>query len=131
MADEDSALEDANNQDPSILLNLFVIRAVDLEAARAFYSSLGLVLKSERHGTGPEHYAAEVGSAVFEIFPARESTVRGAVRIGFEVPSLDAVVDLLRRQSATIVTEPHDSPWGRRAVVEDPDGNRVELTEQQ
>jgi predicted enzyme related to lactoylglutathione lyase len=31
------------------------------------------------------------------------------------------------RAGATVVSEPRDSPWGRRAVVDDPEGQRVEL----
>jgi len=113
----------------AVALSLVVIQARNLEAATQFYQCLGLALKREQHGRGPEHFAAEVGSAVFEVYPCRDSTLVGTIRIGFEVPFLEQTVGVLRSQSAKILTEPHDSPWGRRAVVQDPDGNRVELTE--
>ena len=28
-----------------------------------------------------------------------------------------------------LVTAPNDSPWGRRAVIDDPEGHRIELTQ--
>jgi len=34
---------------------------------------------------------------------------------------------LVRAAGAEIVNGPHDSPWGRRAVVRDFDGHTVEL----
>jgi predicted enzyme related to lactoylglutathione lyase len=113
---------------PKVSLSLVVVRARDVEAAKHFYSRLGLVLRREQHGDGPQHYSAEVGSAVFEIYPCPRGEACGGVRIGFAVASVDEVVNAIR-QSAKVVKEPTDSSWGRRAVVEDPDGNRVELTE--
>ena len=110
-------------------LNLVVIYAQNLEATRAFYASLGLSLQLEQHGNGPCHYAAALGNAVFEIYPHRDGEQQGSLRIGFQVESVDGVLQQLRQRHVTILTEPRDSPWGRRAVVEDPNGNRVELSQ--
>ncbi len=113
----------------AVSLNLVVVYAADLEAACRFYTCLGLELKSEQHGKGPVHYAAELPGIVFEIYPATQSSVRGALRLGFQVADLNVVMPDLRQQSIKVHSEPQDSPWGRRAVVEDADGNKVELTE--
>jgi lactoylglutathione lyase len=114
---------------PPSALNLVVVQARDLEAARRFYSCIGLTFRREQHGRGPEHLAAQVGPTIFEVYPCLESSAGGGVRIGFEVDSLQPTLDALRHQSVKVLTEPRDSPWGLRAVVEDPDGNRVELTQ--
>jgi predicted enzyme related to lactoylglutathione lyase len=116
-------------EERSVALNLVVIQARDLETTRQFYDCLGLALRREQHGRSPEHYAAQLGSTVFEVYPCNVGTPLGCIRIGFQVSSLEPTLSALRQQSAKILTEPHDSPWGRRAVVQDPDGNRVELTE--
>ncbi len=110
-------------------LSLVVVYAHDLEAAREFYASLGLSLQPEQHGTGPRHYAAMLGGAVFEIYPERNGERKGDLRIGFQVASVDGVIQRLRQRQVPILSEPKESTWGRRAVVEDPDGNRVELTQ--
>lgn len=115
---------------PSAQINLVVIRAADLEASARFYRLLGLDFIKHSHGKGPEHYASENGSVVFEIYPRQNETESSSgLRLGFQVASVDETVAALQTAGATIVSPPKDSPWGQRAVVDDPDGYRVELTE--
>ena len=54
-----------------VSLNLVVIRSPDIERACRFYSALGLAFTKHAHGTGPEHYACEIGGIVFEIYPRK------------------------------------------------------------
>lgn len=114
--------------EPPPTLSLFVLQSGDVEAAKDFYSLLGLSFVEEQHGKGPRHYSATTGALVLEIYPCQGSSPLTPVRIGFRVPFLDQTLGTLRNRGARIVREASDSPWGRRAVVEDPDGNRVELT---
>lgn len=53
----------------NITLNLVVLRSSDVERAVAFHSRLGLQITQQRHGSGPEHYAAELFGGVFELYP--------------------------------------------------------------
>jgi predicted enzyme related to lactoylglutathione lyase len=102
-----------------------------MEQAADFYSLLGLEFTMHRHGTGPEHYAAEPGTIVFEIYPRqKESDSSAGTRIGFRVASVDEAIRELEKAGARVVSPPKDSPWGRRAVVDDPDGHRVVLIQQ-
>jgi len=111
-----------------IALNLVVLRSSDIARAAAFYSCLGLQFKLHRHGSGPEHFAAELPGGVFELYPlSAEGASTLGTRIGFRVPSVDAALAALSANPAAIVTPAKDSEWGRRAVVADPDGHRVEL----
>ncbi len=113
-----------------LALTLVVIRSADVEQAVLFYRTLGLSFVKERHGSGPEHYACEIGTTVFEIYPSGpELPAPSAVRLGFRVPSLDDLLAELRAQEIEIVSAPKNTPWGRRAVVVDPDGHRVEISE--
>lgn len=113
-----------------ILLNLVVIRSANMERSLQFYKLLGLDFTQHRHGNGPEHYACELGKLVFEIYPrAGEAQNTASTRIGFQINSLDALVAKLQESNVTIISPPKDSLWGRRAVVNDPDGHRVELVE--
>ena len=113
-----------------VQINLVVIRAADVGRSARFYRLLGLDFTQHRHGKGPEHYASESGPVVFEIYP-RQSDAGSSLglRIGFQVASVDETVTALQGAGAAIVSPPKDSPWGRRAVVDDPDGHRVELTQ--
>jgi lactoylglutathione lyase len=109
-------------------LSLVVLRSSNLERAVAFYSCFGLQFTKHRHGTGPEHFSAELSGCVFELYP---ESVNGpstlGSRIGFTVTSVDAAIAALKEFPAAVVSPAKYSEWGRRAVVADPDGHRVEL----
>jgi lactoylglutathione lyase len=118
--------------DARIMLNLVVIRAQDIDRLGSFYAALGFRFVKHQHGKGPEHLSCTIGETVFEIYPrnkANESTV--STRLGFSVPSLANAIGVLRDINATVLAEPKDSPFGRRAVVKDFEGHKVELTEMQ
>lgn len=114
-----------------LLLNLVVLRSPDMAKAAEFYSRLGMNFVQHRHGNGPEHFSAELEGAVFELYPLSPSgpSTQGT-RIGFKVQSLDEAIAALSDFAGAVVSPPQDSPWGRRAVVADPDGHRVELIQQ-
>jgi catechol 2,3-dioxygenase-like lactoylglutathione lyase family enzyme len=113
-----------------IALSLVVIRSANLERSLHFYKTLGLPFVKEQHGQGPEHYAREIGPTVLEIYPrADEAESSHSVRLGFRVPSVDVALAALTKIGAEIRAGPRNSSRGRRAVVCDPDGHRVEITE--
>lgn len=109
-------------------LNLVVLRSPNLERAARFYECLGLQFTRHRHGSGPEHLSSELGGCVFEIYPlSSKGTSTLGTRIGFRIQSLDALIAALGNFPDAIITPPQESPWGRRAVVADPDGHHIEL----
>jgi catechol 2,3-dioxygenase-like lactoylglutathione lyase family enzyme len=114
---------------PGTLLNLIVIRVADVAASRRFYETVGLRFSSERHGDGPEHLAADFGGVIFEIYPRGQSQLTSGLRLGFRVSSVATTVSSLEQIGAKIVSRPAGSQSGLRAVVIDPDGNRVEIVE--
>ncbi len=114
-------------------VSLIVLRTADVERVLRFYRALGLVFVQEKHGTGPTHFSATLGSTVVEVYPARtdrepDRRAPGATMVGFAVESLDVTLATLRREGARVITEPKDME-PRRAVVEDPDSRAVELTQ--
>ncbi|MEM7248584.1 MAG: VOC family protein [Acidobacteriota bacterium] len=111
-----------------------ILFASDLDRTLAFYRALGMPLEAESHDSGPVHHAGELGPvhvAIFEGEPDEATAHRhaGSTMVGFAVDSVDAAVDALRNLGAEITQEPADYPWGRRALVVDPDGRTVELFE--
>ena len=112
------------------MLSLVVIRAQDIDRLASFYTALGFHFTKHRHGKGPEHLSITIGETVFEIYPvngANESTI--STRLGFSVPSLRDALNQLREIHATVLTGPSDTTFGRRAVVKDFEGHKVELYE--
>jgi predicted enzyme related to lactoylglutathione lyase len=112
-----------------VVLNLVVIRSADLTRSQRFYEALGLQFAHEKHGNGPEHLAAELGEMVFEIYPRGSGPDTLGVRLGFRVASVEDAVSAVGSLGAEIATPPAASPWGWRAVVVDPDGHRVEVSQ--
>lgn len=109
-------------------LNLIVLRSPDIERAATFYRMLGLRFMKHSHGSGPEHFSAEVDGVVFELYPMTEDQPAcTSVRVGFKVDDVDALLPPLVQVGAVVVSPPRDGEWGRRAVVRDLDGHTVEL----
>lgn len=103
-------------------LSLIVLWVSDLKESRRFYSLLGLDLQQEQHGDGAVHYSATIhGRTVIELYPAGDRPP-SRVRLGFEVPDPAAVAERLRKARFTVK---------RESLVIDPDGNRVEIREEE
>jgi lactoylglutathione lyase len=112
-------------------LNLVVLRSADIHKTAAFYSLIGLEFVKHRHGTGLEHLSAEMDGCTFELYPISEdSKLTLGTRIGFYVHRLDDILSELSGNPGVVISPVKDSPWGRRAVIVDPDGHKVELLEQ-
>jgi lactoylglutathione lyase len=109
-------------------LNLVTIRSPDIDRAVRFYEALGLRFSKHAHGTGPEHYCSEDAGVAFEIYPlGAGKTPTTDTRLGFAVSSVDEATAKLSMFGAQVISAPTESAWGRRAVLADFDGHRVEL----
>ncbi|MEK0450952.1 MAG: hypothetical protein RL088_3220 [Verrucomicrobiota bacterium] len=123
-------MTDTTESSNILSLNLVVIRSPDAEQSAAFYRCLGLEFARHRHGNGPEHFAAELPGGVFEIYPlSPDASPTSGTRIGFSVISVDRAIEAIIGYPNSVVSAPKESEWGRRAVVADPDGHRIELIE--
>ncbi len=113
-------------------INLLVIKANQPDALVAFYEQIGFQFKQHRHGNGPLHFAAEQPGFVFEIYPLPKgiTTPDNTTRLGFTVPNLDTTLDRLKMHGSKVNKEPTVTEWGYQAVVEDPDGRKIELKEE-
>jgi catechol 2,3-dioxygenase-like lactoylglutathione lyase family enzyme len=127
-------------------LNLLVMRTHDLERSRRFYEAIGLrfqfidyghgarsmqgpvppdaplVLHMRTEGIPPPHTYLEIHTS------SKDETI-SRQQIGFFVGSVDAAVTAAVEAGGTLLSKPANWPYGRRAAVADPDGHRVELSE--
>ncbi len=117
---------------PNVSFSLLVLKTQQLEPLRAFYSALGIEFCEEQHGTGPTHYAGELGDAILEIYPLPEGehNADSSTRIGFFVEDVGFVLESLWRNEFCELKKAKKTQWGYRAVVRDPDGRAVELCQQ-
>jgi catechol 2,3-dioxygenase-like lactoylglutathione lyase family enzyme len=106
-----------------------VLRCSDIERSRTFYEALGLRLVPEQHGRGPKHYSCAIGAVVLELYPLAQAGSSG-VRLGIRTPSVGTVLESLRAIGATIVRVNNEGA-APSAVVRDPDGHTIALSEAQ
>lgn len=110
-------------------LNLVVLRVTDIDQSASQYQSLGLSFQKHQHGNGPCHYASESSGVVFELYPATEKfPITSGTRVGFRVDRLDTKFSAIEKAGWDISQTLQDSPWGRRAVLIDRDGHKVEVS---
>jgi hypothetical protein len=90
-------------------LNLLVLRTPRLEDMRTFYSALVARFESERHGNGPEHYAATLGDDfVLELYPCVDGAIPDPeLRLGVRVDDVDEALRLIGQSVA-----PWQTKWG-------------------
>ena len=114
-----------------VSLTLLVLKTRQVEQVRVFYQALGIELFEEQHGKGPVHFAGRVGDVVIEVYPlpGDGAPVDSSTRLGFAVENLAEVVQALQGIGTKIVTAHQETAWGFQAVVRDPDGRAVELTQ--
>ena len=114
-----------------VSLTLLVLKTRQVEQLRAFYQTLGVDLAEEQHGKGPVHFAGRAGAVVIEVYPLPDdgSPVDSSTRLGFAVENVAEVIRALEGIGTKIVTPPKETAWGFQAVVKDPDGRSVELTQ--
>jgi lactoylglutathione lyase len=112
------------------MLKLLVIRTPDTEALHEFYKRLGFHFDYHQHGPSlPYHYSATIDAMVFEIYPLTKGQANADqhLRLGFEIERFDDVIKELKREAVPFISEPTQTDFGFMAVVQDPDGRKVEL----
>ena len=104
-----------------------IFAVADLEATRHFYEQLGFEQTFQFPPDGePGYIAMELGDVSIGI--ARASAGDAPCSYWIYVDDVDATLDALRANGATVVEEPVDQPWGERvARVRDPAGTIVHV----
>jgi catechol 2,3-dioxygenase-like lactoylglutathione lyase family enzyme len=127
-------------------LNLIVIRTHDIERSRRFYEAIGLRFQPFQYGYGAESIHGPVPAdaplildvkaegmppphTYIEIHTLRQEEPIPKLQIGFFVNDVDAAVKAALESGGHLLSKAATWPYGRRAAVGDPDGHRVELSE--
>ena len=51
------------------------------------------------------------------------------MRLGFEVSDIASILENIKDYPMKVVSKCKESEWGLRAVIDDPEGHRIELTQ--
>jgi lactoylglutathione lyase len=101
-----------------------VVRCTDIERSRPFYEHLGLSFVPEQHGGGPRRYSCLVDEVLLELYPQHDAP--SPLHFGLRVNELARRVKELRGGGASVVSM---DATGTRAVVRDPDGHTLDLSQ--
>ncbi len=111
------------------------LTVADLDASLAFYTEVVGLSVDRRMKPSPEMELAFLGSGETKLELIRDtrapaSGMGGAISIGFEVESLDAMVEKLKAKGVAVHSGPFQpNPHIRYLFVLDPNGLKVQLVE--
>jgi catechol 2,3-dioxygenase-like lactoylglutathione lyase family enzyme len=115
------------------------LTARDYERLVKFYcDGLGIEPAAIWNNDGGRALMLDLGHATLELFDEKqaevidqleaEKRVSGQVRFALQVPDLEAAMERLLANGATLVHPPVLTPWGDRNVrLQDPDGMQITL----
>lgn len=115
------------------------ITSNDYERLVKFYcQGLGIEPAAVWNNDGGRALMLELGNATLELFDERQAEVidqleagkrvSGQVRFALQVPDLEAAMERLLANGATLVHPPVVTPWGDHNVrLQDPDGMQITL----
>lgn len=110
-------------------LSLLVVRVADPKKSATLFETLGLQFEIERHGSGPEHYSSNLSGVVLELYPATKMNPVTKLRFGFTVCSLENAFENWINAGGNVISDPMHTDFGYRAVLEDFDGNKIEISQ--
>lgn len=106
----------------NLALNLLVLRCADIHLSKSFYEVLGFSFEKEKHGNGPEHYAACTDSGlVIELYPASTKFPVDHCRLGLNVFN---VAEMAKTFNKAIEHRDNSSFF----LLKDPDDRTIEIT---
>jgi catechol 2,3-dioxygenase-like lactoylglutathione lyase family enzyme len=108
--------------------------------AKLYLEGLGIEPAAVFHNGGGNGLLLEMGHATLEVFDEAQAAavddieagkrVSGRIRFALQVPDLQAAMDRLIANGATLVHQPVIPPWGGHSVrLQDPDGMQITLFE--
>jgi lactoylglutathione lyase len=106
-----------------------ILLVSDMETSTKFYRDvLNLPIKSQSKDW-TEFFNRETVLALHPARKAQQSGSQERVLVGFMVNDLEAQVELLMKKNVKFFKRLKDEPFGKHAIIEDPDGHLISLAE--
>lgn len=106
-----------------------ILLVSNMQASIKFYKdTLGLPLKSKSKDW-TEFFQ---DGTVVALHPMRRKSLVGSsagMLVGFMVSDMDATVKELKAKKVKFFKKPKDEPFGKHAIIEDPDGHLISIAE--
>ena len=107
-----------------------ILLVSDMENSTRFYRDvLNLPIKSQSKDW-TEFFNRETVLALHPAHKAQQkSSAQGKVLVGFMVSDLEAEVEQLQKKNVKFFKRLKEEPFGKHAIIEDPDGHLISLVE--
>lgn len=110
-------------------IGAIILLVSDMETSTRFYRDvLNLPIKSQSKDW-IEFFNRETVLALHPARKAQQSSAQGKVLVGFMVSDLEAEVEQLQKKNVKFFKRLKDEPFGKHAIIEDPDGHLISLAE--
>jgi len=125
-------------QNPVIELRVALTTGEYERLVKFYCEGLGLEPAAIWNNDGGKALILDMGKATLELFDERQAEVidqleagrrlSGSIRFALQVPDLNAAMERLLANGATLVHEPVQTPWGDTNVrLQDPDGMQITI----
>ena len=122
-------MENASQSKPRISdFSMLMALCRDLEKSRDFYRNvMGLTVTTDQIPHWVDFDLGEGRRLGLHPEGAGRKVTPGTLQLGFTVPNVDKFITDARAMGARILQEPFDAPFGRIAILADPDGYAVQI----
>ena len=111
--------------------SVVLLVCADLERSRAFYRDVLGLKSAGESGPSWANFALGDGSTLSLHAKTDLLAVRpGSLQLGFSVENVDTFASDLAQLGVPVFQDPYDEPFGRVAVIGDPDGYPIQITSQ-
>jgi|SRR5919108_1196292 predicted enzyme related to lactoylglutathione lyase len=110
-------------------IGAIILLVSDMDNSTRFYRDvLNLPIKSQSKDW-TEFFNRETVLALHPARKVREPSPQGNVLVGFMVNDLEAEVEQLQKKNVKFFKRLKNEPFGKHAIIEDPDGHLISLAE--
>ena len=105
-----------------------ILLVSDMKRSTKFYrDTLGMKLKQR----SKDWTEFSEGGTVLALHPARRKRIKknNSMLVGFSVSDFDDVISALKKKKVKFYKKPKDEPFGRHAIIQDPDGHLISIVE--
>jgi hypothetical protein len=106
-----------------------VFRTSNASGVARLLHGLGLAVAERKSDDGSTYLTAQCDGLRLKIIPAADMIDSYETTLHLAVDSLEAALRIARERQAPILQPMHESASGRRAIISDPDGRRIILSQ--
>lgn len=116
----------------SLLFTSITINTPHLPDMLGFYQIIGFQFTASKVDKGSEVYRAQRDGLEFSLYSIKsaQKPLIPSLQLGFTITNLDKIVsDLVKIPGVISILDPTELPHGKKAIILDPDGHSIELSE--